>query len=114
MAQARKGSRRIVIDDRSYRWIVRRRPSYSQALGWSPLSLAIELDETVGQRLHIELDVVRPDSWIDPKPVSLTPAIVARLIREALQVGWKPEECGPVMLVHASLSGETAMTQREM
>jgi hypothetical protein len=114
MAQARKGSRRIVVEDRPYRWFVRDKPNYFQALGWSPLSLAIELEESVGQRLHIQLDVARPDSGIDPKFATLTPAIVARLIREALQVGWKPEEHGPVMLVHASLTGETAMTKRTM
>lgn len=71
MALRKQGSRLIVVDDRRYRWIVRAKASYSQALGWSPLSLAIELDQVVGQRLHIKLDVVRPDSWIDPKPAHL-------------------------------------------
>ncbi|MEV5310112.1 MULTISPECIES: hypothetical protein [unclassified Streptomyces] len=41
MALGRKGLRRIVVDGMVYRWRLRRRPTYSQALCWSPCTYAV-------------------------------------------------------------------------
>jgi hypothetical protein len=40
---APQGSRRIAVDGLVFRWLVRGRPTYCQALGWSPLTFVAEL-----------------------------------------------------------------------
>ncbi len=48
MAMPRKGSRLITVDTVTYRWLVRRRPTLSQACGWRPLTFAVEADDLPG------------------------------------------------------------------
>jgi hypothetical protein len=42
VALVRKGCRQIVVDGVTYRWHVRRKPTYSQGNGWTPLTFAVE------------------------------------------------------------------------
>ncbi|VFS48093.1 hypothetical protein [Budvicia aquatica] len=48
MAIARKGSRQITFNNQSYRWYIRRKPTYCQAVFQSPMLMAIE-SETEGE-----------------------------------------------------------------
>lgn len=90
MAIARKGSRRIVVDSIPYRWTVRPRPTYDQALAQAGMSFAVELENGGLTTLLVTLNVLRPDNWMNEDFVSITPVVVERAIRQALTKGWKP------------------------
>jgi hypothetical protein len=92
---ASKGSRRIVVDGLAFRWLVRRRPTYCQALGWSPLTFVAELLDESGALLVVALPCAHPGNWLGLPTVSVRPAIVAAGIRKALAAGWDPHRPGP-------------------
>ncbi|MGW1324556.1 hypothetical protein [Streptomyces antibioticus] len=60
MAVGRKGARRIVVDGTAYRWRLRRRPTYCQALAWAACAFAVEHAETPGTTLVITTDQPHP------------------------------------------------------
>lgn len=95
MSLPKKGLRRIVVDCQRYRWTVRKSPSYAQALANSPLTFAVEAAEESGSVLYVKLARVRPDNWLElSSSPPITPAEVARFIRQALQSGWDPIKPG--------------------
>lgn len=105
MAMPKKGSRNIVVDGAACRWRIRGRPSYSQEMGWSNLSVAIEPateDGTDVTRLVVDTSAPRPDADAvgTDEIVSVTPAVVEAYIRLALKQGWNPVAKGkPFVLV---------------
>lgn len=103
MAFAKTGSRRIVVGAVAYRWVVRSRPSYAQALAESPLSFAVELEESGKTTLVVTTDVFRPDNWLGSRNGIVTPAVVERAIREALRQGWQPAEQGSPLTLSLSI-----------
>jgi hypothetical protein len=94
MSLTRSGSRKIVVEDVVYRWTVRPRPTYSQGLAQSGISVAVELWENAGQLLHIELPMARPDNWMTEPGYVVTPADLARWVPMALARGWCPQRPG--------------------
>jgi hypothetical protein len=94
MALPRKGSRRIAVDGLVFRWLVRRRPTYCQALGWSPLSFVVELADESGARLVVALPYAHPGNWLGLPSASVRPATVAAALRHALSAGWQPHRPG--------------------
>ena len=90
-----KGSRRIVVDGLAYRWLVRPRPTYSQALGWSPLTFVAELLDESGAPCVVALPYAHPGNWLGLATTSVRPATVAASIRKALAAGWQPHRPGP-------------------
>jgi hypothetical protein len=94
MAIAKKGSRRIVVDSTSYRWTVRPRPTYTQALAQANLSFAAEIETGGRSTLLVTVDAARPDNWIGAASCVVTPVVVERAIRQALRQGWNPAYCG--------------------
>jgi hypothetical protein len=104
MSIARKGSRRIVVDGVTYRWSVRSRPTYAQALGWSPMTVAVVNDESPGTTLLVAFDVARPDNWMNQRSEPVTPASVERAIRTARSQGWRSTERGSPFAVAMALS----------
>lgn len=94
MSIARKGSRRIVVDGVTYRWAIRSRPTYAQALDWSPMTVAIVDDGLPGTTLVVTFDVPRPDNWLHRRSAPVTPATIERAIRAALSQGWRAAEKG--------------------
>lgn len=94
MAIPKKGSRAIVVEGESYRWTVRRRPSYIQAISQGPLSFAVELETSGQTTLVVTVNVSRPDNWVGSPSKAITPATVEGAIRKALQQGWQPSENG--------------------
>ncbi|MDT0267191.1 hypothetical protein RM844_12930 [Streptomyces sp. DSM 44915] len=94
MTLVSKGSRRIVVDDTTYRWRVRHKPSYCQSMGWTPLTFAVEHADTPGTILVVTTDQPHPNCWYgrDARPV--LPSDVARAIRHARQTGWTPTTPG--------------------
>lgn len=104
MAITKKGSRRILVEGSAYRWAVRSRPTYAQALGQSPTSFAVEL-EGIGQTtLVVTLSTNRPDAWIDSTASTVTPSTVERAICAALRQGWRPSERGTPYVLALSTS----------
>jgi hypothetical protein len=102
MALVRKGSRRIIVDGVTYRWRVRRRPTYDQGLVWSPLTYAIEQAETSGTTLVITINQPHPSNWCEIAARPVLPAEVAATIRMAHAKGWTPDEPGSPFLLDLS------------
>ena len=94
MTLASKGSRRIVVDGLEFRWLVRRRPTYCQALGWSPLTFVSELLDGSGALLVVALPYAHPGNWLSLTSAPVRPATVAAGIRQALAAGWQPSRPG--------------------
>ena len=94
MSIPKKGSRQIVVDDIEFRWRVRSRPTYDQAITSSPLVLAVEQAGSRGSVLVVELPQAHPSNWMHKPSPGVTPQIVTRYIRDALTAGWKPSVRG--------------------
>lgn len=95
MTLAKKGSRRITVDGVQFRWMIRRRPTYSQALGWSPLRFVVERAEEPGACLVAELPGLHLGNWFSVSADPVLPAAVAARIQKALLAGWQPMSPGP-------------------
>jgi hypothetical protein len=94
MSIPKKGSRQVVVGKIAYRWRVRSRPTYCQALTWSPLTLAVEQAQSPGSVLVIDLPQLHPSNWFQKPSSGVTPAVVATYIRQALKAGWQPSVRG--------------------
>lgn len=94
MTLAARGSRRIVVDGVEFRWKVRGRPTYCQALGWTPLQFAAELAGRPGALLVVSLPYAHPGNWLELPSAPVRPAAVAAGIRAALADGWQPTRPG--------------------
>ena len=68
-----KGSRRITVDGVPYRWSVRARPTYTQAICQGPLTFAVVNEHAPGSTLVVTLDAMRPDNWLDGPSAVVTP-----------------------------------------
>jgi hypothetical protein len=101
MSIPKKGSRRVVVDDIEYRWRVRSRPTYDQALGDASLLLAIEQAGRRGAVLVVTLSQPHPSNWMLKPSEAVTPARVAEYIRKALSDGWCPAVSGAQFLMDA-------------
>ncbi len=95
MALVRKGSRRIVVDGTAYRWRLRRRPTYSQGLAWSPCTFAVEHADAPGTTLVVTTNQPHPSNWVGREAKPVLPADVAEAIELALRAGWAPAAPGP-------------------
>lgn len=82
MGLARKGTSRIQVEGRDYRWVVSGNDGF--------LDLIIEQSEGKGQRLAVQFSYSIGD---------ITPGLVAQVIREGLRSGWTPEERGKQLYV---------------
>lgn len=106
MALASKGSRRIVVDDRAYRWSVRKRNTYSQQLEHAPMSFAVELEHEGLRVLRVSVDCMRPRSYFSSHDAAITPAVVERAIRQALHEGWTPTVAGGAHALTLALAAD--------
>ncbi|MGW2601897.1 hypothetical protein [Streptomyces klenkii] len=102
MALPRKSSRRIVVDGVTYRWRVRRRPTYGQGMCWSPLTYAVEHAANPGTTLLVRTDRPHPGNWMGGPASPVLPSGVAAAIRAARAEGWTPEAPGSPFLLDES------------
>ena len=98
MAIPKKGSRTIVVGGVEYRWYIRRKPTYVQAMAeWigrcGGVRFAVECADSPGQVLVVELAQSHPGTYAETK-VAVVPSQVADAITRALEQGWKPTEPG--------------------
>jgi hypothetical protein len=94
MAIGRRHSRRIVVDGRAYRWRLRHRPSYGQALCETPCTYAVEDYDRPGRALIVTTDQPHPGNWFGCPADPVLPGEVAGTIRLARERGWDPSETG--------------------
>ncbi|MFI1965835.1 hypothetical protein ACH429_17285 [Streptomyces pathocidini] len=94
MTLGRKGSRRIVVDGIAYRWRLRRRPTYFQALAWTPCAYAVEHADVPGTTLVVVTDQPHPSNWFGREAQPVLPSDVAQAIQLALREGWTPTAPG--------------------
>lgn len=99
MSIPKKGSRLIRVDGTTYRWRVRKRPTYSQGVGDTPLTFAVEKAELAGTTLHVTMPQDHPSNWMGGVAEPVLPSTVSVLIRHALDRGWQPESPGSPFLV---------------
>ncbi|QFZ76296.1 hypothetical protein GFH48_26225 [Streptomyces fagopyri] len=98
MALGRKGSRRIVVDGVTYRWRLRRRPTYDQALCDKPCTYAVQRD-TPGTTLVVTTNQPHAGNWFGAPSTAVLPSDVSTAITAALARGWHPTRPGsPVRL----------------
>jgi hypothetical protein len=94
MTIQQKGSRRIQIDGVQYRWAIRDRPTYMQAIGQSNLSVAVEQVDAPHCILRLVLPAVRRDNWLLQVGYVVLPSDLSRWIPKALRAGWHPHQRG--------------------
>ncbi|MEU7650446.1 hypothetical protein AB0C41_00390 [Micromonospora taraxaci] len=92
MALTKKGSRLITVDGVVYRWRVRGRPTYVQALCQRPLTLAIERVDCNGGVLLVDMPQDHPSNWLGAPAVPALPSMVAVVVRKALADGWRSDQ----------------------
>jgi transposase len=80
MTLAAKGSRRITVDGVAFRWSIRRRPTYCQANGWSPLTFVVEQTEQRGALLMVSLPYAHSGNWLGLRSQPVLPGAVATRI----------------------------------
>jgi len=109
MSLAKKGSRRIVVEQVAYRWSVRPRPTYHQGLGGA-LVFAVEREVGGQSILVVTLDAPRPDNCFHAPGCVVTPAMVAHAIRQGLAQGWMPACTGSpfALTLSAAMLGDDA------
>ena len=108
MAIPKKGTRNIVVQDETYRWLIRRKVTYTQsAYGTGFLHVAIDHNENPGTTLLIITDRQHPKDCVTKKVIPVTPGDVASWIIQAKTLGWKPMQKGSpihVVIVNGEMS----------
>lgn len=94
MAIGRKGSRRIVVDGTAYRWRLRRRPTYDQALCDRPCTYAVQHADSPGTTLVVTTNRPHASNWFAAPSNAVLPRDVAAAITLALSQGWSSTEPG--------------------
>ena len=95
MSLTNKGSRSIVVGTDTFLWQIRKKPTYSGSLGWSDLTVAIQLKETMNSVLVATCNGPRPDSHIkENNEVVITPKNIDEIIKKAINSGWCFENKG--------------------
>ncbi|MBC9711679.1 hypothetical protein H9Y04_03740 [Streptomyces sp. TRM66268-LWL] len=94
MAIGRKGSRRLVVDGTAYRWRLRRRPTYDQALCGTPCTYAVQDEATPGTTLVVTTSQPHANNWFGAPSSPVLPSDVSAAITSALAQGWHPTRPG--------------------
>jgi hypothetical protein len=90
MTLSKKGLRKLKHNGVAFGWIIRYKPTYSQAALHSQMTLAIQsLDTESPKTLHVTLNMDRPDNWITPHQTQITPKVIRDIIDTALKSGWQ-------------------------
>jgi hypothetical protein len=101
MALTKKGSRLITVDGVVYRWRVRGRPTYAQALCQRPITLAVERADCEGSVLLVSMAQSHPSNWLGGPAVPAIPSTVATVVRQALADGWRSS--APAAAFHVAM-----------
>lgn len=99
MAIPQKGTRTIHVNDQNFKWLIRKKATYSQTdYGIGKLHVAIELEEKPGSTLFIHTDRKHPND-IETKTVNpIKPSDISNWIKQAFILGWNPSAKGIPLL----------------
>ena len=112
MAIPKKGSRKIVVDGSTYRWLIRSKEKVSQTCyGTGRLRVAIELNEKANRTLLIYTDRPHPHDISTTEVIPITPVDIENWIREAHKLGWQFSQSGPQM--HVVIEEGRMLTQEQ-
>jgi hypothetical protein len=96
MTIPKKGSRKIVLGELNYKWLIRRKGTDCQVdYGIGKIHVAIELDDKPNNTLIIYTDRPHPQDYSSSEVIPVTPADIKKWIYDALDIGWKPNISGP-------------------
>lgn len=109
MTISKKGSRKIIVSQEAFRWVIS--PSFKGII-----VLTVQHEEVSGQiiRVYIESDI--NDFWVEfphVEPLNnkvITPAEVSTIIAEAIMKGWDPRKKGTPLSFN--LFGSTLIKRR--
>ena len=91
MSIPKKGSRKIIVGEYEFSWLIRSKPTYSQACLGAEMTAVVELVELRGSILRITFPFSRPDASFKLKSDSVTPSMVEQSIKNAISQGWNPK-----------------------
>lgn len=94
MSLARKGARSITVDGVTYRWTLRRRPTYDHGMNWGSLTYSVEHSGPSGSVLVVDTGRAHPGNWVGAESVPVLPGEVAEGIRRGIALGWQPMRDG--------------------
>ena len=93
MAIPAKGSRKIIVDDEAYKWLIRRKATHLQTdYGIGKISVAIQHATRTGSTLIVLTDCPHPKDWATEAVDPITPKDVAEWIQAAKRKGWAPDK----------------------
>ncbi|WP_168123974.1 hypothetical protein [Paenibacillus sp. HB172176] len=96
MTISKKGSRKIIVGQEPYRWIIT--PSARGIV-----TLTVQYDGVKGQLLRVDIESDINEFWVEfPNVESLNnkivmPVEIALIISEAISKRWSPQEKGPLL-----------------
>jgi hypothetical protein len=95
MSIPKKGTRKIIVREEPFIWLIRRKATYSQSayLGGC-LNIAIEHAQEPGSNLIIATNRLHPAGFILTQINSIIPSDIHIWIEQALAMGWMPKESG--------------------
>ncbi|MCG8572064.1 MAG: hypothetical protein MJB14_18160 [Spirochaetes bacterium] len=92
---SKKGLRNIKYNGLEYGWKIRSKPTYRQGAFETPMTLAVQSMVTDSPKiLHVTLNITRPDNWINPHNLTISPKIIKDIIEKALKSGWQYDKGG--------------------
>ncbi|MDR1888354.1 MAG: hypothetical protein LBQ81_03085 [Zoogloeaceae bacterium] len=99
MAIPKTGSRKISVEGYEYRWLIRKKATYSQAdYGIGCLHVAIDLLHEPGTTAVIVTDYPHPQDWATVEVRPVIPFDVSNWILRAIELGWAPSAKGSPMM----------------
>lgn len=101
MAIAKKGLRKIVVNNEIFHWKVRRKISHNEQHN-SDYSIPIQ-HESEGQIILISIGFCRSEGY-GRKPMKITPGLIQSHILDAIDLGWAYDQPGAaVELINGKL-----------
>lgn len=101
MAIAKKGLRKIIVDDDIFYWKIRKKISHNEK---HDIEYEIPVQhENDGQILLINIGFCRSESY-GRESMEITPSLIKSKIAEAIELGWKYHKQGkPIKLINKGL-----------
>ncbi len=106
MAISKKGFRKIVVNEETFYWKVRKKISHDE---YHDDQCAIPIQhESEGQLLFVFLGFCRSEGYGRKSIQSITPKLISEKISEAINLGWKYTVVGnPISCVNGELITDT-------
>lgn len=110
MGFARKGFRKIIIQEEVFLWKLNSKVAMAQEFGYSPIYIAIQKANSNGSKLIANTNMEPKWNYAAGNPNSefrgITPKDVRKIIIKALNEGWQPNEKGKPFEVDFNLEYE--------